>query len=361
MKIQLFKNYMCAFVLLTSSYLTAQGYGGITGTNSDTYVVNRDNSNYISTIRLQSQFSAGIMEHNNYNINWRWSQSTDHGNYGVDIMRLTSDGRLGTNISVTGGNAFLGAWPVNETYSCFKDDRVSGNNNYALLQHSTDATYLNAATDKKIHFRNNNTDRMILFADGNLKIGTTSTNDYRLMVNSGDANRHVFRAQANGITKFIIASNGGSAIGAFNTSPPTNGLYVSGKLKIGSNASSPFKLTVDGTIGAKGGIKVVPTGGSFPTSWPDYVFEKDYNLKDLSELEVFIKVNKHLPEVPSAKKVNAEGIELVEMNGILLKKIEELTLHLIAQNKKLQSQEAELQQQKRQLEVLTEMMKEKNQ
>lgn len=71
--------------------------------------------------------------------------------------------------------------------------------------------------------------------------------------------------------------------------------------------------------------------------WADYVFDKEYKLIPLSELEQFINDNKHLPEIPSAQQVVEDGgVELKEMNVKLLQKIEELTLYLIEQNKKIE-------------------------
>ena len=67
--------------------------------------------------------------------------------------------------------------------------------------------------------------------------------------------------------------------------------------------------------------------------WPDYVFEPEYNLLSLEETEAFIKKHQHLPELPSAKEIEANGVQLGEMNRLLLQKIEELTLHLIEQQK----------------------------
>lgn len=69
--------------------------------------------------------------------------------------------------------------------------------------------------------------------------------------------------------------------------------------------------------------------------WADYVFEEDYQLRPLSEVEQFIEQNGHLPEVPSAEKVAEEGIDLGSMDATLLKKIEELTLYLIDIQKKV--------------------------
>ncbi|MBK8803595.1 MAG: hypothetical protein IPN71_16380 [Fibrobacteres bacterium] len=63
----------------------------------------------------------------------------------------------------------------------------------------------------------------------------------------------------------------------------------------------------------------------------DYVFEPEYTLAPLAEIEAFTKANKHLPEVPSAAEMTASGVDVAAMNMVLLKKVEELTLHAIAQ------------------------------
>ena len=63
--------------------------------------------------------------------------------------------------------------------------------------------------------------------------------------------------------------------------------------------------------------------------WPDFVFGKDYKLLPLTELEQYIEENQHLPNVPSAAEVEANGIELGEMNALLLQKVEELTRYII--------------------------------
>ena len=103
---------------------------------------------------------------------------------------------------------------------------------------------------------------------------------------------------------------------------------ANGNVGIGTLTPSE-KLSVNGKIRAKE-IKVETA------NWPDYVFSDNYQPKSLPELEQFIKKNKHLPEVPSAQELEQNGVELGEMNKILLKKIEELTLHLIEKDKAIQ-------------------------
>ncbi|ACU03286.1 hypothetical protein [Pedobacter heparinus] len=102
----------------------------------------------------------------------------------------------------------------------------------------------------------------------------------------------------------------------------------SGDVGIGTNDPKGYKLAVNGKIRAQE-IKVENT------NWPDYVFTKDYQLPTLQQTENHIKEKGHLPGIPSAAEVKANGIDLGEMNAKLLQKIEELTLHLIEQQKQI--------------------------
>ncbi|AZI24052.1 hypothetical protein EA772_01340 [Pedobacter sp. G11] len=98
---------------------------------------------------------------------------------------------------------------------------------------------------------------------------------------------------------------------------------------VGIGTSTPNeKLAVNGNIRAKE-IKVETT------NWPDYVFDEGYKIEKLGTLESYIKTNKHLPEMPSAKEVESEGVELGDIIKRLLKNQEELTLHLIEKNKEI--------------------------
>lgn len=92
----------------------------------------------------------------------------------------------------------------------------------------------------------------------------------------------------------------------------------------------------------KGGILTEAVRVSLESAWADYVFEKNYDLKPLSEVEQFIIDNGHLPNVPSAKQVKEQGIDLGEMAKIQQEKIEELTLYIIELNKKLEAQEKKI-------------------
>jgi len=112
--------------------------------------------------------------------------------------------------------------------------------------------------------------------------------------------------------------------------------YFSEKVGIGTTAPDE-KLTVKGKIHTQE-VRVDMTGPLVP----DYVFANDYKLKTLQEVEDYIKANKHLPEIPSAKEIEKNGLMLAEMNMSLLKKMEEMTLYMIEQNKKIENLEKKI-------------------
>lgn len=106
--------------------------------------------------------------------------------------------------------------------------------------------------------------------------------------------------------------------------------------KVGIKSPDPvFELEVNGVIKTK---EIVVTDGG----WADFVFRKDYRLRPLSEVETHIAQHSSLPEMPTESEVNANGVNLAEMNVKLLQKVEELTLYIIAQEKKMQLQETRI-------------------
>ena len=111
-------------------------------------------------------------------------------------------------------------------------------------------------------------------------------------------------------------------------------LLTNGRLGLGTS-NPDAKLTVSGDIHAEE-VRVDLT-----VPGPDYVFEEDYDLPTLKSLQNYIHENKHLPEVPSAEEMEANGIDLGEMNMLLLKKVEELTLYVL-ELKKENNQHLEL-------------------
>ena len=143
-----------------------------------------------------------------------------------------------------------------------------------------------------------------------------SPNDANIRYDSGTAG---FEFRTNGTnqaaTKFFIGDDGKVGVGTY---------------------------TPDALFTVKGEIHAEAINVDLNVPGPDYVFEKDYELRSLEETEAYIKNHKHLPEVPSAKEMEEQGIDLAEMNMLLLKKVEELTLHQIQLLKRIESLENQL-------------------
>nr|WP_319570994.1 hypothetical protein [uncultured Draconibacterium sp.] len=125
----------------------------------------------------------------------------------------------------------------------------------------------------------------------------------------------------------LIFETGGAGIVA-----PTEKMTIfpNGNVGIGTTKTNGYKLAVDGIIGTR--EIVVNTD-----IWSDFVFNNDYKLKSLAEVEKFIEENKHLPDIPSEKEVKENGVQVGEMNAKLLQKIEELTLYMIDMNKEVKA------------------------
>jgi hypothetical protein len=106
-------------------------------------------------------------------------------------------------------------------------------------------------------------------------------------------------------------------------------LYLKSNGNFGIGTTAPLaKLSVNGTGTFNGKLKCTEVE-VLTAAWPDFVFNSDYNLRPLSEVEAFINLNKHLPDVPSEATIMANGANLGEMNATLLQKVEELTLYMI--------------------------------
>lgn len=118
-----------------------------------------------------------------------------------------------------------------------------------------------------------------------------------------------------------------AGIKLFTNRQPRISINVDGNVGIGTITPGSNRLAVEGTIAARR-VKVTQA-----IVWPDFVFDSSYQLPSLEEIKNYVTVNKHLPDVPSAKEVEKNGQDLGEMNRVLLQKVEELTLYLIEMKK----------------------------
>jgi len=144
----------------------------------------------------------------------------------------------------------------------------------------------------------------------------------------------------------MIGTNAGT--GPVPAFAGTNGIYINptGNVGIGTTNPQGYLLAVAGAaIATSVTVKTVP-------NWPDYVFKKNFHLPTLAETATYIDQNHHLPEMPSAAQITKDGLDLGEMNKLLLKKVEELTLYLIEKDKQLNEQQKQLDTQKQHLDIV---------
>lgn len=141
---------------------------------------------------------------------------------------------------------------------------------------------------------------------------------------------HAFYAggvNGDGIELMRIKANGMVGIG---TSSPTALLTVNGSMLIGDptkivNLRQGHSLYVThGLISEK-----ITLAAANSINWADYVFDEKYKLQTLNEIKKYIKENKHLPGVPSAKEVIEGGLDIAKIDAKLMEKIEELYLYVI--------------------------------
>jgi len=219
-----------------------------------------------------------------HSINYSWTVSGD------DIYRL--EGNVGIGTTEPGANLEV----RNSEYGIVVSDPVVIANRLYLCGNSGDVS-----VGKNLRTKFNEW--------SNADIAAPSTG--MVMDKYSDIsfwNRAADAPEGLGTTKLTILNNGNIGIGTVNPQS---------------------KLAVNGTITAKEVIVTLD-------GWADYVFEDDYKLMPIDELEQSIKKNKHLPGIPSAESVAENGVSLGEMQAKLLQKIEELTLYMIEQNKKIE-------------------------
>lgn len=171
---------------------------------------------------------------------------------------------------------------------------------------------------------------------GRVIIGNITTTDNKLHIHSdANLNSSIMLSTTSPNNRAIIKfknDNNQIHVGSDNIMKfdATSYSFTTGKVGIGCvNNMNDFALAV------QGGVVCAKMSVLDIDSWPDFVFGNNYKLMNLYELEQYINTNQHLPDVPAAQEVSANGIDLGEMNAILLQKVEELTLHIIELQKQI--------------------------
>lgn len=173
--------------------------------------------------------------------------------------------------------------------------------------------------------------------DGTFRFGT--------YMDSNIVNNYSASEGGYGNINFVTGNAGGSSVAM-----TIGGGTQKGNIGIGTTDPHGYKLAVNGSaIATSVTVKLY-------ANWPDYVFNKNYKLPTLAEVKTYIDKNHHLPEIPSEQQIIKEGLNLGEMNKLLVKKVEELTLYLIEKDNKDKDQSTQLKAQQEQINKLQQQL-----
>lgn len=237
----------------------------------------------------------------------------------------------------------------------------------------TPTDFLGTTNNQPLTIKTNNIQRAIVTASGEMGVGTSTplhkfhVNDGALMLSgtvpgfggpqllfSDNVTTHPNGRWA---IEYLTADSSRPSMGGLNFWTPFNpgggsgtagnySLFLKDDGKIGmgvtdDSTDSKFcasALPTGYRLYVNGGILTtkVKVANYCSTAWADYVFANDYKLKPLSEVETFVKENKHLPNIPSASEIEKEGLDLADMQSKQMGKIEELTLYMIEMKKEIE-------------------------
>jgi trimeric autotransporter adhesin len=315
-------------------------------------------TNFLRILETNSYTLGSCSYNNNRSLNYRGGEliltgagSAVCGGYGGGGG---SETRVNSSRVYLSGGLSLGKIPIGQT--------LPYENQVGLF--STGALNIGSAAQQKINFftSGNWTSSMTLDKDGNLALSqgglsTTVSNVMGLTINSNNTNDHGYASAVylnNPTTKALSTHYGGQETFAVwgNGNVYTKGNLVvhNGIVQIGTvktplstNSATPvgYKLYVEeGILTEKVRVALKTTA-----EWADYVFAKDYKLAKLDSVESYIKEHQHLPGVPSAQEMVDKGLDVAKTDAMLMQKLEELTLYVIAldkQNKKLMEENSQI-------------------
>lgn len=267
----------------------------------------------------------------------------------------------------------FGTLPTGDTYGVFSKninetmekryggyfESVGGQNSLTLGQNIGVFGYANNSANNGIgvYGKAENHSLAGYFEGGNVKIdkklqiGTSNIEAYKLdvfnQITGGMSSARFLFPQTNGKENLIVLGKYVSPtdiVGAYidaSNADKQLAIYAKGQghftksISVGARETVPagYMVSIDGKLIAEE-LRIQNS-----TLWPDYVFEQNYHLPKLADVQHFILKNKHLPNVPSAAEVSENGIIVGDMQKTLLRKIEELTLYIIEQDKRIQALE----------------------
>lgn len=268
---------------------------------------------------------------------------------GVERLRLLGNGEikltgLGQGLLRAGGGGILEIQPdVHQAVDVDPFWRTDGN---LLNTINYSDAFLGTIDHTALRIRTNNEERMVVNPNGRVTIGGTNTPGGLLTLQTGwedwitlrrgtteDAGFwHIHNPQGQDRMLFYYSDPDGSI------TQDQFSLWKNGKVSIGtSDTPGDYDLFVANGIMTER-VKVAIQGTA---QWSDHVLKPGYRLMPLEEVEAYIEQNGHLPNAPSAECMVEEGLDVAETNAMLMEKVEELTLHVITLNKRLEDLERE--------------------
>jgi hypothetical protein len=246
----------------------------------------------------------------------------------VEILRLETTSATGSNIlRYTNSSGNMGYVGYGST----------GNNILSICNYKNEA----------ISFYTNTIERMRINSDGNVGIGTTTAPTYKLELKGSSVDMMKIESTTEADIRFCGGTGtvGNWQVGTGWSTIGNDKFYIfnndtrfvidnTGNVGIGTATPGTYKLNVAGSVRAN--EVVINTTGA------DFVFDKNYKLRSLGEVESFVKENNRLPDVPSATEMQTNGVSVSEMQTKLLQKVEELTLYMIELKKENEQMKAEI-------------------
>ncbi|MDB5123552.1 MAG: hypothetical protein JWP94_1681 [Mucilaginibacter sp.] len=293
--------------------------------------------------RSDGVYTAGI---------YSYTSASSNDNVGIgsrsDIVFLSGNGALGQQPEAmrikSNGNVGIGT--TSPGYKLDITSSASGANANGLRVNQTDltvgVTHSSAFATQQL---GSGTARTLLYAASNTTGITQGELD--IVTENGGSFLAQLGYNTTGSSNSLNLYNGSTSAIRLNTNG--NSYINGGNVGIGTTDPGTYMLAVNGSVHARQ-VNVDMTG------WSDYVFNRNYLLPSLTSIKAYIDQNHHLPDMPSEQQIIKDGLNLGEMNKLLVKKIEELTLYLIQEDNKDNEQSVQLKYQQEQINKLQEQL-----
>jgi hypothetical protein len=252
------------------------------------------------------------------------SYATYNENEAKDVFAVRGNGKIEIKAAEPNQNVFEVKSSDNDQTLLFSSsgqitmDRTNGNENqfgFKLLTGNNELKALNIRNEIT------NVDHLMLWGDGRID----------LKMDGGDGDKAIrvrnLNLNPNDNDVFFVRNDGSIESGKHKIkATELNQKVIEVK---NSENDETFRLLSDGTL------YLTAVHVRLPEDFPDYVFEPGYKLMPLDELERHIKEHQRLPNMPSAEEVSKNGVDLGEMNRLLVEKVEELTLYILDMEERL--------------------------